>query len=71
MVKIQPTVSTDAPKLPAPSSPLLLCRRGPAGHRSGDLMIIGQAIWWPFDQGGGIRVDMRPPFLGWLLPPFA
>jgi hypothetical protein len=70
MVKIQPTVSTDAPKLPAPSSPLFRpararwpSQRGPHDNRP--------AIWWPFDQRGGIRVDMRPPFLGWLLPTFA
>jgi hypothetical protein len=52
MVRIEPTASTDAPKLAAPSSPQLYAGADPLAIAAGTLMIIGQAIWWPFDQRG-------------------
>jgi hypothetical protein len=50
MVRTQPTSNTDAPRSAATSGSSLLSERGPVSDRSGNLLIRGQAIWWPFDQ---------------------
>ena len=51
MDTIQTTAGTDAPTLPRTSSPPLFSRSaGPLALVAGGLLILGQLIWWPFDQ---------------------
>jgi hypothetical protein len=50
MVTIRPTDSTDVPNLAATSTPLFYAAAGWLAIAAGTLLVIGQAIWWPFDQ---------------------
>ena len=50
MVRTQPTSNTDAPRSAATSAPLFSLSAGPLAIAAGTLLILGQAIWWPFDQ---------------------
>jgi hypothetical protein len=54
MVRIRPTVSTDAPNLP---TPLFYGGAGWLAIAAGTLMVIGQVIWWPFDQQGNVATS--------------
>jgi hypothetical protein len=50
IVRSQPTGNTDAPMSAATSAPLFSRSAGPLAIAAGTLLIVGQAIWWPFDQ---------------------
>jgi hypothetical protein len=62
MVMIRPTVSTDAPNLAATSTPLFYAAAGWLAIAAGTLLVIGQAIWWPFDQQGNVATSQNNIF---------
>jgi hypothetical protein len=62
MVMIRPTVSTDAPNLAASSTPLFYAAAGWLAIAAGTLLVIGQAIWWPFDQQGNVATSQNNIF---------
>ena len=62
MVTIRPTVSTDAPNLAATSTPLLYGAAGWLAIAAGILLVIGQVIWWPFDQQGNVATSQNNIF---------
>ena len=62
MVTIRPTVSTDAPNLAAIPTPLFYGGAGWLAVAAGTLMVIGQAIWWPFDQQGNVATSQNNIF---------
>jgi hypothetical protein len=62
MVTIRPTVSTDAPNLAATSTPLFYGAAGWLAIAAGTLIVIGQAIWWPFDQQGNVATSQNNIF---------
>src|SRR5688572_25178962 len=62
MVMIRPTVSTDAPNLAATSTPLFYAAAGWLALAAGALLVIGQAIWWPFDQQGNVATSQNNIF---------
>ena len=57
MVEIQPTVVPAAP-----SKPLFYAGAGPLAIAAGILMVVGQAIWWPFDQQGNVATSQNNIF---------
>ena len=62
MVMIRPTVSADAPNLAATSTPLFYAAAGWLAIAAGTLLVIGQAIWWPFDQQGNVATSQNNIF---------
>ncbi len=62
MVTIRPTVSTDAPNLAAIPTPLFYGGAGWLAVAAGTLMVIGQVIWWPFDQQGNVATSQNNIF---------
>ena len=62
MVTIRPTVSTDAPNLAAIPTPLFYRGAGWLAVAAGTLMVIGQVIWWPFDQQGNVATSQNNIF---------
>jgi len=57
MVRIEPTV-----RPAAPSNPLFYAGAGPLAIAAGTLMVVGQAIWWPFDQRGNVATSQNNIF---------
>jgi hypothetical protein len=62
MVTIRPTVSTDAPNLAAIPTPLFYGGAGWLAIAAGTLMVVGQVIWWPFDQQGNVATSQNNIF---------
>jgi hypothetical protein len=62
MVTIRPTDSTDVPNLAASSTPLFYAAAGWLAIAAGTLLVIGQAIWWPFDQQGNVATSQNNIF---------
>jgi len=62
MARIQPTVSTDVPELAAASTPLFYGAAGWLAIAAGTLLVVGQAIWWPFDQQGNVATSQNNIF---------
>ena len=62
MVTIRPTVSTDAPNLAATPTPLFYGAAGWLAIAAGILLVIGQVIWWPFDQQGNVATSQNNIF---------
>ena len=62
MVTIRPTVSADAPNLAAIPTPLFYGGAGWLAVAAGTLMVIGQVIWWPFDQQGNVATSQNNIF---------
>ena len=62
MVTIRPTVSTDVPNLAATPTPLFYAAAGWLAIAAGTLLVIGQAIWWPFDQQGNVATSQNNIF---------
>ena len=50
MIMTEPGGHSDARRSAATSAPLLSRSAGPLAIAAGTLLIVGQAIWWPFDQ---------------------
>jgi hypothetical protein len=62
MVTIQPTVRTNAPNISATATPLFYGAAGWLAIAAGTLIVIGQAIWWPFDQQGNVATSQNNIF---------
>ena len=62
MVTIRPAVSTDAVNLAATSTPLFYGAAGWLAIAAGTLLVIGQVIWWPFDQQGNVATSQNNIF---------
>ncbi len=62
MVTIRPTASTDVPNLAAIPTPLFYGGAGWLAIAAGTLIVIGQAIWWPFDQQGNVATSQNNIF---------
>ena len=50
MIMTEPGGHSDARRSATASAPLLSRSAGPLAIAAGTLLIVGQAIWWPFDQ---------------------
>jgi hypothetical protein len=62
MVTIQPTVRTNASNISATATPLFYGAAGWLAIAAGTLIVIGQAIWWPFDQQGNVATSQNNIF---------
>jgi hypothetical protein len=62
MVTIQPTVRTNAHNISATATPLFYGAAGWLAIAAGTLIVIGQAIWWPFDQQGNLATSQNNIF---------
>ena len=62
MVTIRPTVSADALNLAPTPTPLFHAAAGWLAIAAGTLIVIGQAIWWPFDQQGNVATSQNNIF---------
>jgi hypothetical protein len=58
----QPSASRDATKLASTSTPLFYGGAGWLAIAAGILMVVGQAIWWPFDQQGNVATSQNNIF---------
>jgi hypothetical protein len=58
----QPAASRDATNLATTSTPLFYGGAGWLAIAAGTLMVIGQAIWWPFDQQGNLATSQNNIF---------
>lgn len=62
MTSTQPTTSKPAPASEPGSAPLFARSAGPLAIAAGTLLIVGQAIWWPFDQQGNLTTSQNDLF---------
>jgi hypothetical protein len=62
MVTIQPNVRTNASNISATATPLFYGAAGWLAIAAGTLIVIGQAIWWPFDQQGNVATSRNNIF---------
>src|SRR5215212_3214927 len=62
MVTIQPTVRMNASNISATATPLFYGAAGWLAIAAGTLIVIGQAIWWPFDQQGNVATSRNNIF---------
>jgi hypothetical protein len=62
MVPIRPTVSTDATHSSATATPVFYGGAGWLAIAAGTLLVIGQVIWWPFDQQGNVATSRNNIF---------
>jgi hypothetical protein len=62
MVTIQPTVRMNASNISATATPLFYGAAGWLAIAAGTLIVIGQAIWWPFDQQGNVATSQNNIF---------
>jgi hypothetical protein len=62
MTSTQPTTSTRTPVSKSTSAPLFARSAGPLAIAAGSLLVIGQAIWWPFDQQGNLTTSQNNIF---------
>jgi len=62
MIRTGSTVSKSAPGLEPVSAPLFARSAGPLAIAAGTLLVVGQAIWWPFDQQGNVATSRNDLF---------
>ena len=62
MTSIQPLTRKLAPSADPTSAPLFARGAGPLAIAAGALLLIGQAIWWPFDQQGNVATSQNAIF---------
>jgi hypothetical protein len=62
MTSTQPTISTRANASEPTSAPLFARSAGPLAVAAGTLLVVGQVIWWPFDQHGNLTTSQNDIF---------
>lgn len=62
MIKTEQTVSNRAAASETVSTPLFARGAGPLAIAAGILLVVGQVIWWPFDQRGNVATSQNDIF---------
>lgn len=62
MITTEPKVRTSVPGLQPAVVPLFASSAGPLAIAAGALLVVGQVIWWPFDQQGNVATSQNNIF---------
>lgn len=62
MITTESKVRTSVPGLQPAAVPLFARSAGPLAIAAGVLLVVGQVIWWPFDQQGNVATSQNNIF---------